>query len=79
MPAVSRLLSAAFAAGTEMRMRTHPCVRLFCLMDTLTITSMLPGVGDSIDDAASRGRPDRSRPHLQYVTANATRRCATRR
>jgi hypothetical protein len=31
-------------------MRTHPCVRLFCIIDTLTITSMLPGVDDSIAD-----------------------------
>jgi hypothetical protein len=31
-------------------MRTHPSVRLFCIIDTLTITSMLPGVDDSIAD-----------------------------
>jgi hypothetical protein len=74
-----RARNAHLRPGKRERMRTHPCVRLFCLMDTLTITSMLPGVGDSIDDAASRGRPGRSRPHLQYVTANAARRCATRR
>jgi hypothetical protein len=31
-------------------MRTHPCVRLFCIINALTITSMLPGVDDSIHD-----------------------------
>jgi hypothetical protein len=30
--------------------RTHHCVRLFCIVDTLTITSMLPGVDDIIDE-----------------------------
>jgi hypothetical protein len=43
-------------------MRTHPCVRLFCIIDTLTITSMLPGVDDSIADtpmAVARGGHDR--------------------
>src|SRR5438046_2833282 len=29
---------------------------------------MLPGVGDSIDEVPSRGRPGRSRRHWQYVT-----------
>jgi len=45
------------------RMRTHPCVRLFCIIDTLTITSMLPGVDDNIDDvplAVARAGHDRN-------------------
>ena len=25
-------------------MRTHPCVRLFCIIDTLTSASVLPGI-----------------------------------
>jgi hypothetical protein len=49
-------------------MRTHPCVRLFCVVDTLTITSMLPGADVSIDEMPMRSRPGRSRPHLKYVT-----------
>jgi hypothetical protein len=32
-------------------MRTHPCVRLFCIVDTLTSASVLPGIDDIIDEA----------------------------
>ena len=32
-------------------MRTHPCVRLFCIVDTLTSASVLPGINDIIDEA----------------------------
>jgi hypothetical protein len=31
-------------------MRTHPCVRLFCIVDTLTSASVLPGIDDIIDE-----------------------------
>jgi hypothetical protein len=32
-------------------MRTHPCVRLFCIVDTLTSASVLPGIDGIIDEA----------------------------
>jgi hypothetical protein len=32
-------------------MRTHPCVRLFCIVDTLTSASVLPGIDDIIKEA----------------------------
>ena len=32
-------------------MRTHPCVRLFCIVDTLTSASVLPGINYIIDEA----------------------------
>jgi hypothetical protein len=35
-------------------MRTHPCVRLFCIVDTLTSASVLPGIDDIIKDARGR-------------------------
>jgi hypothetical protein len=31
-------------------MRTHPCVRLFCIVDTLTSASVLPGINDIINE-----------------------------
>jgi hypothetical protein len=30
--------------------RTHPCVRLFCIVDTLTSASVLPGIDDIIKE-----------------------------
>ena len=38
----------------QLHMRTHPCVRLFCIVDTLTSASVLPGVEDSIDEVPER-------------------------
>ena len=38
---------------TDAGARTHHCVRLFCIIDTLTITSVLPGVDDIIDEYAT--------------------------
>ena len=35
-------------------MRTHPCVRLFCIIDTLTSASVLPGIYDIIKDYSAR-------------------------
>jgi hypothetical protein len=35
-------------------MRTHPCVRLFCIIDTLTSASVLPGI-DVIIEESSKG------------------------
>jgi hypothetical protein len=37
--------------GCDDAMRTHPCVRLFCIIDTLTSASMLPGIEDIIREA----------------------------
>jgi hypothetical protein len=34
--------------------RTHPCVRLFCIIDTLTSASMRPGVDASIDGSLKK-------------------------
>jgi hypothetical protein len=31
-------------------MRTRPCVRLFCIVDTLTSASVLPGINDIIEE-----------------------------
>jgi hypothetical protein len=31
-------------------MRTHPCVRLFCIIDTLTSASVLPGIEVIIEE-----------------------------
>lgn len=36
--------------ATDEGARTHHCVRLFCIIDTLTITSVLPGIDDIIDE-----------------------------
>jgi hypothetical protein len=35
-------------------MRTHPCVRLFCIIDTLTSASVLPGINDIIEQQLKR-------------------------
>jgi hypothetical protein len=48
--------------------RTRHCVRLFCIIDTLTITSMLPGVDNIIDEVLNGSRSHRSRSRMQYVT-----------
>jgi hypothetical protein len=50
-------------------MRTHPCVRLFCIIDTLTSASMLPGIDRYIEELPEKSRLHRSRPHAQYVKA----------
>lgn len=47
--------------------RTHPCVRLFCIIDTLTSASMRPGVNGNIEELMAESRPYRSRPQRQYV------------
>jgi hypothetical protein len=52
-------------------MRTHPCVRLFCIVDTLTSASVLPGINDIIDKVTRECRLLRSRPHGQYVKPDA--------
>jgi hypothetical protein len=31
-------------------MRTHPCARLFCIIDTLTSASVLPGIHVIIEE-----------------------------
>ena len=36
--------------ATDEGARTHHCVRLFCIIDALTITSVLPGIDDIIDE-----------------------------
>jgi hypothetical protein len=43
-------------------------VRLFCIVDTLTITSMLPGIDDIINEVPDGNRPHGSRSRTQYVT-----------
>jgi hypothetical protein len=35
-------------------MRTHPCVRLFCIIDTLTSASVLPGIEVIIEELVKR-------------------------
>jgi hypothetical protein len=35
-------------------MRTHPCVRLFCIIDTLTSASVLPGIDAIIEELPKR-------------------------
>jgi hypothetical protein len=39
-----RAVVAAHARRTLLATRTHPCVRLFCIIDTLTSASVLPGI-----------------------------------
>jgi hypothetical protein len=51
--------------------RTRHCVRLFCIVDTLTITSMLPGIDNIIDEVAVENRSRQSRLRTQYVIAHA--------
>jgi hypothetical protein len=34
--------------------RTHPCVRLFCIIDTLTSASVLPGIDAIIQEYSGR-------------------------
>lgn len=50
-----------------MSTRTHPCVRLFCIVDALTSASLLPGIGGYFAQDIERRRPRRSRPRGQYV------------
>jgi hypothetical protein len=40
-----------FELGGQLQMRTRPCVRLFCIVDTLTSASVLPGINYIIDEA----------------------------
>jgi hypothetical protein len=49
--------------------RTPPCVRLFCIIDTLTSASVLPGVDGNIEELPEKSRLIRSRSHCQYVKA----------
>jgi hypothetical protein len=35
-------------------MRTHPCVRLFCIVDALTSASLLPGIDIIIEEFPRR-------------------------
>jgi len=38
----------------DQAMRTHPCVRLFCIIDTLTSASVLPGIDVIIEELPKR-------------------------
>jgi len=52
--------------------RTPPCVRLFCIVDTLTRASVLPGVDGNSEELPEKSRLYRSRPHRRYVKVEPT-------
>lgn len=49
-------------------MRAHPCARLFCLSDTLTNASLLPGDGAHYPSRGLLARCEKTHLALGYVT-----------
>ena len=51
---LKRYGSPCDAEHDDCAMRTRPCVRLFCIVDTLTSASVLPGINDIIEELGKR-------------------------